>query len=175
MSIEIDHIGIGVADYEAAKKFYIAALKPLGMGLVMEFTRAQTGQEDTGGFGTPGRPFIWLSATGKTVPHVHLALRAESRAQVDAFFAAAIAAGGKDNGGPGIREMYHPHYYGAFVLDPEGHNIEAVTHMPETAKGARKPARKVAAKPAKKAGRKAAAKKPVAKKKPAAKAKKKAR
>jgi catechol 2,3-dioxygenase-like lactoylglutathione lyase family enzyme len=173
MTIEIDHIGLGVADYQAARAFYIAALKPLGMGLVMEFTRQQTGHEDSGGFGTPGRPFIWISATGKTTPHVHLALRANSRAQVDAFYAAAIAAGGKDNGGPGVREMYHPHYYGAFVLDPEGHNIEAVTHLPEPVKAARKkPAKKGASKPAKKASSRKVAKKAPAKRKPA-KAKKK--
>jgi catechol 2,3-dioxygenase-like lactoylglutathione lyase family enzyme len=168
MTIEIDHIGLGVADYQAARAFYIAALKPLGMGLVMEFTRQQTGHEDSGGFGTPGRPFIWISATGKTTPHVHLALRANSRAQVDAFYAAAIAAGGKDNGGPGVREMYHPHYYGAFVLDPEGHNLEAVVHTPPGAvKAARKPAKKASAKSARRPARKAAPANKAAKRKPA--------
>ena len=76
-------------------------------------------------------PFFWLARAGRTTPHLHIAFRAEERAQVDAFYAAAMAAGGRDNGGPGLRELYHPSYYAAFVLDPEGHNIEAVCHKPE--------------------------------------------
>ena len=130
MTIEIDHIGLSVSDYEAAKKFYAAALAPLRMSLLMEFPASVTGDFDAAGFGADDKPFLWLSSQGKTTPHVHLALRAESRDQVDAFFKAALAAGGKDNGGPGVREMYHPDYYGAFVLDPDGHNIEAVCHEP---------------------------------------------
>ncbi len=120
----LDHIGFSVSDYDAARKFYVAALKPLGWKVVMEFGRSA-------GFGTAGKPFLWLSEGKKTTPHVHIALGAESRKAVDAFYKAAIKAGGRDNGGPGVREMYHPNYYAAFVLDPDGHNLEAVTHKPE--------------------------------------------
>ncbi len=128
MSIEIDHIGISVSDYDKAKAFYLAATKPLGF-TIMEIPKEYTGGVPTGGVGPQGRPFFWITGSGKST-HVHVAFRVESRAQVDAFHAAALAAGGKDNGGPGLREMYHPNYYGAFVLDPDGHNIEAVCHTP---------------------------------------------
>jgi catechol 2,3-dioxygenase-like lactoylglutathione lyase family enzyme len=131
MTIEIDHVGLSVSDMAAAKAFYAAALAPLRMSLLMEFPASVTGNADVAGFGADGKPFLWISGEGKTAPHTHVAFRAESRAQVDAFHAAALAAGGKDNGGPGLREMYHPNYYGAFVLDPDGHNIEAVCHNPE--------------------------------------------
>lgn len=130
MTIEIDHIGLSVSDMAAARTFYSAALAPLRMSLLMEFPASVTGNADVAGFGADGKPFFWISGEGKTVPHTHVAFRAESRAQVDAFFKAALAAGGKDNGGPGVREIYHPNYYGAFVLDPDGHNIEAVCHKP---------------------------------------------
>ena len=120
----LDHIGFSVSDYDAARKFYVAALKPLGWKVVMEFGRSA-------GFGPAAKPFLWLSEGKKTTPHVHIALGAESRKAVDAFYKAAIKAGGRDNGGPGVREMYHPNYYAAFVLDPDGHNLEAVTHKPE--------------------------------------------
>lgn len=131
MTIELDHIGLGVSDYEAAKTFYAAALAPLRMSKLQEWGPAETGSYSVAGFGADDHPFFWISSEGKTAPHVHVAFRAESRAQVDAFHAAALAAGGKDNGAPGIRELYHPNYYGAFVLDPDGHNIEAVCHKPE--------------------------------------------
>jgi catechol 2,3-dioxygenase-like lactoylglutathione lyase family enzyme len=131
MTVEIDHTSLSVADYDAAKKFYAAALAPLGIAIRMEFPASVTGGADVAGLGPQDRPFFWLANAGKTTPHIHLAFRADSRADVDAFYKAAIAAGGKDNGGPGLREMYHPNYYGAFVLDPEGHNIEAVCHKPE--------------------------------------------
>src|SRR5258708_37525292 len=111
MTIEIDHIGLSVTDFEAAKKFYAAALAPLRMSVLMEFPASVTGTVPVAGIGADGKPFFWISAGGKTTPHVHLAFRVESRARVDAFHAAAIAAGGKDNGGPGIREFYHPNYY----------------------------------------------------------------
>ncbi len=133
MTIELDHIGIGVSDYERAKAFYLAALEPLRMTMVMELPKEITGGIQTGGIGADGKPFFWIHGGGKTTPHLHVAFRAESREQVDAFHAAALAAGGKDNGGPGVREMYHPNYYGAFVLDPDGHNIEAVCHAPPQA------------------------------------------
>jgi predicted lactoylglutathione lyase len=86
---------------------------------------------DVAGLGSNGKPFFWLADAGKTSPRIHLAFVADSRAQVDAFYTAAIAAGGKDNGAPGLRPMYHPNYYGAFVLDADGHNIEAVCHAAE--------------------------------------------
>jgi predicted lactoylglutathione lyase len=127
----IDHINLSVSDFAAAKAFYAAALKPLGISILMEFPRAVTGSCDFAGLGADGKPFFWLVASGKTTPGVHVAFAANSRAEVDAFYAAAIAAGGKDNGKPGIRAQYHPTYYGAFVLDADGHNVEAVCHKPE--------------------------------------------
>jgi catechol 2,3-dioxygenase-like lactoylglutathione lyase family enzyme len=126
----LDHIGLTVSDFGAAKAFYSAALKPLGITVLMEFPGAA-------GLGADGKPFFWLSGGGKTTPHVHLAFAAASRAEVDAFYNAAIAAGAKDNGPPGIRADYHPSYYGAFVLDADGHNIEAVCHKPEQAEAKR--------------------------------------
>jgi catechol 2,3-dioxygenase-like lactoylglutathione lyase family enzyme len=131
MTIEIDHTSLSVSDFEAAKKFYAAALAPLRIGVIMEFPASVTGEFPVAGLGTDGRPFFWLAGGAKTTPHVHIAFRAENRAQVDAFYHAAIAAGGKDNGPPGLRVLYHPNYYGAFVLDADGHNIEACCHHPE--------------------------------------------
>ena len=122
MTIGLDHIGLSVADYETAKKFYIAALAPLRIALIMEFP-------NTGGFGADGKSFLWVAQEGKTTPHAHIAIAAENREQVDAFYAAAMAAGATDNGPPGIRAHYHENYYGAFVLDPDGHNIEAVCRI----------------------------------------------
>jgi len=108
MSIQIDHTSLSVSDFEAAKAFYLAALAPLRIGVLMEFPASVTGNFDIAGLGADGEPFFWLAAGGKTTPHVHLAFRAENRAQVDAFHAAALAAGGTDNGAPGLRPMYHP-------------------------------------------------------------------
>jgi catechol 2,3-dioxygenase-like lactoylglutathione lyase family enzyme len=166
MTIEIDHIGLSVADYAEAKKFYTAAMAPLRMMIIMEFP--MDNGEAVMGLGADQKPFLWISGGGKTAPRAHIAIRAESRAQVDAFHAAALAAGGKDNGAPGLRPHYHENYYGAFVLDPEGHNIEAVFHG---APAKAKPARKSAAKASAKRGRSASAKKPAkgTKRKPAAK------
>ena len=127
----IDHTSLSVSNFAAAKAFYAAALKPLGITVLMEFPKAVTGSADVAGLGSNGKPFFWLADAGKTTPRVHLAFAAENRAQVDAFYKAAIAAGGKDNGPPGVRAEYHPTYYGAFVLDVDGHNIEAVCHKPE--------------------------------------------
>jgi catechol 2,3-dioxygenase-like lactoylglutathione lyase family enzyme len=126
----LDHIGLTVSDLDAAKAFYRAALKPLGISVLMEFPGAA-------GLGADGKPFFWLAGGGKTTPRVHLAFTAASRAEVDAFHKAAIAAGAKDNGPPGIRADYHPNYYGAFVLDADGHNVEAVCHKPEQAEAKR--------------------------------------
>lgn len=124
----IDHLGITVADYARSRAFYTAALGPLGVTVLMEFpteegvTICGLGKE---------KPILWLTPGAQTTPHLHVALTAASRAEVDAFYAAALAAGGRDNGPPGLREHYHPNYYGAFVFDPDGHNIEAVCHRPE--------------------------------------------
>ena len=123
----IDHVSLNVADFEGMLAFYEKALAPLGCKVMMRLGREITGHVDVAGFGST-KPFFWLSANGQTRPILHIAFRAENRAEVDAFYEAAIAAGGTDNGGPGIREMYHPNYYGAFVFDPEGHNVEAVCH-----------------------------------------------
>lgn len=172
MAIEIDHIGLSVEDFARAKEFYAAALKPLRIAVLMEFPKSVTGDYDVAGLGADGKAFLWLSGGGRSSPHAHIALRAESRAQVDAFHAAALAAGGTDNGSPGLRPHYHKDYYGAFILDPEGHNIEAVTHVPDAparrrAAGSRSAAKaggKRAAKGAGKTARRAPAKKAPAKK-----------
>jgi catechol 2,3-dioxygenase-like lactoylglutathione lyase family enzyme len=127
----IDHLGFSVSDYERAKAFYTKALAPLGYGLIMEVTAEQTGHAAAAGFGADGKPDLWFGDEGAMNKPVHIAIRAADRATVDAFYKAAIAAGGRDNGPPGIRPHYHANYYGAFVLDPDGHNIEAVCHTPE--------------------------------------------
>ena len=120
-----------MSDFAAAKAFYAAALKPLGIGVLMEFAKGVIGEAPIAGLGSNGKPFFWLAGAGKTSPATHIAFAANSRAEVDAFHAAAMAAGGRDNGKPGIRAQYHPAYYGAFVLDPDGNNVEAVCHRPE--------------------------------------------
>jgi catechol 2,3-dioxygenase-like lactoylglutathione lyase family enzyme len=120
----IDHIGLAVTDYQRSKEFYSRALAPLNIQLIMEV-------ENAAGFGKDGKPEFWFGVRPAAVQPVHVAFVAESRGDVRQFYQAAIAAGGKDNGPPGPREIYHPDYYGAFVLDPDGHNIEAVCHLPE--------------------------------------------
>lgn len=121
----LDHLGFGVSDVAAAKRFFVAALAPLGVGVVME-------GKDGVGLGKNGKPSLWLApADGRPIGRLHFAFTAERRAEVDAFYKAAIAAGGKDNGGPGLRPNYHPNYYGAFVIGPDGHNVEAVCHAAE--------------------------------------------
>jgi catechol 2,3-dioxygenase-like lactoylglutathione lyase family enzyme len=132
MSI-LDHVTLVVSDYKASKAFYEKALAPLGIKVVMEFGQAC-------GFGRDGKPDFWIG-TGpasfqkpeqlQIITPTHIAFAARSRAEVQAFHDAAIAAGGKDFGKPGIRAHYHPKYYGAFVLDPDGHDIEAVIHSGE--------------------------------------------
>jgi catechol 2,3-dioxygenase-like lactoylglutathione lyase family enzyme len=127
----IDHIGIPVSDYARAKAFYTAALAPLGYGLVMEATPEQTGDgSSAAGFGKDGKPDFWIS-TNDRPGRTHVAILATGRDAVHRFHDAALAAGATDNGAPGLRPHYHPDYYGAFVLDPDGHNIEAVCHLPE--------------------------------------------
>jgi catechol 2,3-dioxygenase-like lactoylglutathione lyase family enzyme len=130
MEATLDHVGINVSDYERSKAFYTRALAPLGITLIMEFGKAA-------GFGRDGKPELWIGE-GKTsfqspeqiavITPVHVCVKAKSRGDVDAFHRAAVEAGGKDFGAPGLRPEYHPAYYGAFVLDPDGHNIEAVIH-----------------------------------------------
>jgi catechol 2,3-dioxygenase-like lactoylglutathione lyase family enzyme len=125
-----DHIGFSTPDVTRSRAFYEKALAPLGIRCLMEVTPEMTGDGSTHlGFGKE-RPQFWIGTGPRHQPGIHVAFAAESRALVDAFHAAAIAAGGRDNGPPGIRAHYHPDYYGAFVLDPDGHNIEAVCHKP---------------------------------------------
>ncbi|WP_199096187.1 VOC family protein [Dyella sp. ASV21] len=129
----IDHAGLHVSGYERSRDFYRKVLATLGASLVMEITAEQTGDGAHAGFGTDGKPSFWIGTSqhGSIAGSVHIAFTAGSRAAVDAFHAAALAAGGKDNGAPGLRPHYHAQYYGAFVLDPDGYNIEAVCHRPE--------------------------------------------
>lgn len=126
----LDHIGIAASDFAASRRFYEAALAPLGIGLVMEVTPEQSGGYHGLGLGKDGKPFFWLGNKGPRGAGMHVAFTAGSRAEVDAFYAAAMAAGGRDNGAAGLRPHYHPNYYGAFVLDPDGINVEAVCHQP---------------------------------------------
>jgi catechol 2,3-dioxygenase-like lactoylglutathione lyase family enzyme len=128
----IDHVGFAVADAERSRRFYEQALAPLGISLIMSVTPEQTESGGTAhGFGTDGKPFFWVGDNERVGEGTHVAFAVESRAKVDAFYQAALAAGGCDNGAPGIRPHYHPNYYAAFVHDPDGHNIEAVSHRPE--------------------------------------------
>jgi catechol 2,3-dioxygenase-like lactoylglutathione lyase family enzyme len=159
----IDHVSVRVQDFSRAVEFYRAALAPLGYDVLMQFPGAA-------GLGTPGKPDVWLMQTDRELNPTHLALSSE-RALVDAFHAAALAAGGTENGSPGVRADYHPHYYAAYILDPEGNNIEVVCHADPSAKPIAAPrpaARKVAAR--RPAAKKVAAKKVVAKAKKPAKA-----
>jgi catechol 2,3-dioxygenase-like lactoylglutathione lyase family enzyme len=172
-----DHMSLRVSNYERSKNFYIAALKPLGITLMMEFPSAEG---NSAGFGR-GTPTLWIDDSEKAPQRGHIAFAATSRAMVDAFYQAAIEAGATDNGPPGLRPHYHANYYAAFVRDPDGHNIEAVTHTPpgrraKPARGARakaakgrakaRPAAKKA-KPKAKAGRNAPAGRPSGGSKPA--------
>jgi len=118
----LDHFAIGVRDLAASRAFYEAALAPLGVTLVMEWAGAAAG------FGECRKPYFFLESGRPVARPLHVAFAAADRATVDAFHAAALAAGGTDNGAPGVRAIYHPHYYGAFVLDPDGNNVEAVCH-----------------------------------------------
>ncbi len=126
----LDHIGYAVADINRSKRFYSAALAPLSITLIMEVTAEQTGKDAHMGFGANGKPFFWIGTGPEQGGPVHVAFTASTRAQVDAFYRAAMGAGGRDNGAPGVRAHYHPNYYGAFVLDPDGNNVEAVCHAP---------------------------------------------
>jgi catechol 2,3-dioxygenase-like lactoylglutathione lyase family enzyme len=120
----IDHTGINVSNFEKSKEFYAKALAPLGYQLLKEFNSFM------GGFGIDGEADFWIMQGEVNTPRIHIAFRAETREIVQAFYNAALEVGGRDNGAPGLRTHYHPDYYGAFVLDPDGHNIEAVCHIP---------------------------------------------
>jgi catechol 2,3-dioxygenase-like lactoylglutathione lyase family enzyme len=122
----LDHVGINVSDYDRSREFYERALAPLGFSLLMEPIPR------TGGFGSDGKPWFWISQERKPVSeNVHVAFAVQDRATVEAFHSAALEAGGTDNGAPGLREIYHPAYYGAYVLDPDSNNVEVVCHRPE--------------------------------------------
>jgi catechol 2,3-dioxygenase-like lactoylglutathione lyase family enzyme len=131
-SAMIDHVGFAVRDYERSKAFYTRALAPLGYVPIMEVDGATNASGHPAiGFGIGGKPDFWIGGEGFLDKPLHVAIVAETRAQVDAFHKAALAAGAKDNGAPGLRPQYHPNYYGAFVFDLDGHNIEAVCHKAE--------------------------------------------
>jgi catechol 2,3-dioxygenase-like lactoylglutathione lyase family enzyme len=121
----IDHVSLHVSDYAKSKSFFEHALAPLGYSVIMEFGGA------VAGLGAGGKPDFWIAqggAEGGAGKPTHVAFASSNRAMVDAFYDAALAAGGRDNGAPGLRPQYHPNYYGAFVFDPDGNNIEAVCH-----------------------------------------------
>jgi len=125
----LDHIGYAVSNFEKSRTFFIAALSPLGIKPLMEVTKAMTGGTEHVGFGID-KPDFWIGTGKPAGSGVHVAFSAKSRSLVDEFYKSAIAAGGRDNGAPGPRPQYHENYYGAFVLDPDGNNIEAVCHLP---------------------------------------------
>jgi catechol 2,3-dioxygenase-like lactoylglutathione lyase family enzyme len=125
----IDHVGFAVSDIDRAKAFYGKALASLGYTLIYDVEPEETESGyAAAGFGADGKPDFWIGGEGKLEKPVHVALAAKDRATVDEFYRAALDAGGKDNGAPGLRPQYHPNYYAAFVLDPDGNNIEAVCH-----------------------------------------------
>ena len=128
----IDHAGLKVSNPNMSRVFYEKALAPLGYKMMMEIPKEYTDGLVVLGFGVPPKPDFWVSEGEPNSPRIHIAFRAENHKQVDEFYKAALKAGGKDNGAPGPRPHYHEHYYGAFVLDPDGHNIEAVSHERQT-------------------------------------------
>lgn len=127
MSAIIDHLGLKVTDFELSRSFYREALATLGIDLLADFT---VGRDRHAGFGK-AQPTFWISNGKQSRGDAHVAFAASSRAEVNAFYSVALSMGGRDNGAPGLRAHYHPNYYGAFVLDPDGNNIEAVCHAAE--------------------------------------------
>lgn len=119
----LDHTGINVSNFEKSKEFYINVLNPLGYELLKEFDGSAAG------FGIDGKPDFWIGQAEVNTPRIHVAFRAETREMVQAFYETALEVGGRDNGAPGLRSHYHHDYYAAFILDPDGHNIEAVCHV----------------------------------------------
>ena len=126
----IDHTGVRVSDPKKSRAFYEAALAPLGYAVLKEIPTQFTGGKVVFGMGVAPKPDFWVAEGAVHEPRLHIAFRAKDKAEVEAFYQAAMAAGGRDNGPPGPRPHYHEQYYGAFVLDPDGHNIEAVFHGP---------------------------------------------
>lgn len=124
----IDHTGVQVRDPILSRNFYDKALAPLGYQMMFQVPVEHTGGAAVFGYGVPPKPDFWVNEGTPNQPRLHIAFRAATRQQVDEFYRAAMAAGGRDNGGPGPRPHYHSDYYGAFVLDPDGHNIEACCH-----------------------------------------------
>jgi catechol 2,3-dioxygenase-like lactoylglutathione lyase family enzyme len=121
----LDHVGLNVQDFAASRAFYEQALAPLGWRVLRAFDGGKTAA-----FGTADMPVFWIHEREPYGTGTHVAFPAADRPAVDAFHAAALSAGGRDNGAPGVREQYHPNYYGAFVLDADGNNVEAVCHRP---------------------------------------------
>jgi catechol 2,3-dioxygenase-like lactoylglutathione lyase family enzyme len=125
----LDHVGIAVSSIERSRAFYDQALSPIGITLLWVIGPEQTESGGTAlGYGSDGRPYFWIRDNERVGAGTHIAFRVRTRHEVDAFHAAALAAGGRDNGAPGLRPHYHPNYYGAFVHDPDGINVEAVCH-----------------------------------------------
>jgi catechol 2,3-dioxygenase-like lactoylglutathione lyase family enzyme len=127
-----DHISFPVGDNERSKGFYLRSLAPLGYGLVLEVTSDETGGQRAAGFGKNGHPQFWIASGTPVVGKMHIAFVAKTRAAVEEFYKTALSAGGRDNGAPGLRPHYHENYYGAFIFDPDGNNIEAVCHLPHS-------------------------------------------
>jgi len=127
----IDHVGLNVRDVARATEFYLKALAPLGYGIVMQVSAEERGGNPAVGFGAGQKPSFWIAEREPRSGPMHFAFVAPSRSAVDAFYAAAIKAGGTDNGAPGLRPDYQANYYGAFVFDPDSNNVEAVCHLPE--------------------------------------------
>jgi catechol 2,3-dioxygenase-like lactoylglutathione lyase family enzyme len=158
----IDHFTLSVADMARSKEFYTRALQPLGYTVLMDFGELV-------GFGDGRKPYFWLKASATPTQPMHIAFEARSRAAVDAFHAAALQAGARDDGSPGVRSEYHPNYYGAFVVELNGHPIEAVSHLPHKKVSAQRVAQKAGAPKSRPKGspRKAAGKKAIARRKSA--------
>lgn len=125
----IDHIALQVSDLKKSLKFYDGALAPLGYKKLLEAPQANEHGVLIMGWGDNLQTDIWISEGRRNEPCLHIAFKADTHEQVDEFYRAALAAGGRDNGKPGLRPKYHKNYYGAFVLDPDGHNVEAVCHV----------------------------------------------
>lgn len=124
-------LAFAITDMARSKHFYTTALAAIGYQLLAEYPASVTGTVDVAGYGEPPKPDFWLNSGAPNMPPIHVAFRVSSRQIVRDFHAAALNAGGRDNGAPGLRPHYHASYYGAFVLDPDGHNIEAVCHTAE--------------------------------------------
>ncbi len=126
----IDHTGVNVGNFEARREFYAAALAQLEYELLHGIDASVTGFDYLASYGEAGKPVFWIAHGEANTPRIHVAFRADTRQKVDTFYEAALGVGGRENGAPGLRPQYHPDYYGAFILDPDGHNIEAVCHSP---------------------------------------------